>query len=460
MANLFNILTESDIAKIKACVNDERFPHLNEYQKGQMETLIGNAVANNLRALNEGTLSADVAQFTPIIAPLVRRIYPNLIANEILGVQAMSMPTGYIYALVNNYSGDSVNKISPLSKGILVKTDVEATDVNVGATVNTDYKVIYKEGLYVLLTKGATAITPGTTQIGTTAKIMEVYTNEAAFLHILKGYSGPYATADAEKLGTDMKELGFTIAKKSIEAKSRALKGQYTVEMFQDLQTQHGLLADVELMNLLEYELRAEIDRECVDFVNSVATQLPDTTFPAAKLSDGATVADLALGTWEIERFRTQAIRIAKESTIIGVETKRGQGNVLLVSPKVACMLGQLGNFKVAPIAGNIDIPVAGGYAGTFDNKYRVIVDQYATNDYITVLYKGATNRDALGFFAPYVPLSFTRVTNQDSGQPAVIAKMRYALTAIPGVESGDSLDRAKTYARSWGIDFTHSILG
>lgn len=113
MANLFNILTESDIAKIKACVNDERFPHLNEYQKGQMETLIGNAVANNLRALNEGTLSADVAQFTPIIAPLVRRIYPNLIANEILGVQAMSMPTGYIYALVNNYSGDSVNKISP-----------------------------------------------------------------------------------------------------------------------------------------------------------------------------------------------------------------------------------------------------------------------------------------------------------------------------------------------------------
>ena len=342
----------------------------------------------------------------------------------------------------------------------MVKTDVEATDVNVGATVNTDYKVIYKEGLYVLLTKGVTAITPGTTLLGTTAKIMEVYTNEAAFLHILKGYSGPYATADAEKLGTDMKELGFTIAKKSIEAKSRALKGQYTVEMFQDLQTQHGLLADVELMNLLEYELRAEIDRECVDFVNSVATQLPDTVFPDAKLSDGATVADLALGTWEIERFRTQAIRIAKESTIIGVETKRGQGNVLLVSPKVACMLGQLGNFKVAPIAGNIDIPVAGGYAGTFDNKYRVIVDQYATNDYITVLYKGATNRDALGFFAPYVPLSFTRVTNQDSGQPAVIAKMRYALTAIPGVESGDSLDRAKTYARSWGVDFTHSILG
>jgi hypothetical protein len=64
-----------------------------------------------------------------------------------------------------------------------------------------------------------------------------------------------------------------------------------------------------------------------------------------------------------------------------------------------------------------------------------------------------------MGFFAPYVPLAFTRVTNFESGQPAIIAKTRYALTTIPGVESADSNDRAKAYARSFGVDFSNTIL-
>ena len=122
-------------------------------------------------------------------------------------------------------------------------------------------------------------------------------------------------------------------------------------------------------------------------------------------------------------------------------------------------MLEQVGSFQAAPVASGVSAPVSGGIAGTFDNRYKVVIDQYATNDYCTVLYKGTDRRDSMGFFAPYVPLAFTRVTNFESGQPAIIAKTRYALTTIPGIESPDSNDRAKAYARSFCIDFANTIL-
>ena len=123
-------------------------------------------------------------------------------------------------------------------------------------------------------------------------------------------------------------------------------------------------------------------------------------------------------------------------------------------------MLEQVGKFKVAEQASGVVSPVSGGVAGTFDGRFKVVIDQYATSDYCTVLYKGADRRDAMGFFAPYVPLSFQKVTNTDSGQPALICKTRYALDTIPGVESATSNDRAKTYSRQFGINFTNTILG
>lgn len=447
--NIESMLNES---AYKDLILSPNYVDLNEMQAINMDLLLRNADKESKQLISEGTLSGDVAQFTPILMPLVRRVYPTLIANEILGVQPMTMPTGYIYALINQYVGDGdTNRINPNAKGVIVKTDTE-TDANVGDTVNTDAKVIYKEGLYVLCQKGDTPFTVDTSKIGS-ATVKEVYTNEASFMRILKNYTGPYTTAAAEQLGKDMREMGFTITKKSVEAKSRALKSQYTVEMYQDLKAQHGLLADEELMNLMAYEIQAEIDRDCLNLVNSNAEVLPDTQFLGNK------IADYQSGRWEIERYRAQSIRIAKEAAMIGIQTKRGQGNILIVSPKVCTMLEQIGTFKPATVGSAPVQPISGGVAGTFDNRYKVVVDQYALDDYITVLYKGADSRDAMGFFAPYVPLSFTKVTHQDSGQPAVIAKVRYALDTIPGVESPLSNDRAMTYAKTFGVDFSNTVL-
>lgn len=411
---------------IQALLESSKYAPLTASDSAAMKLMLENTEKEHSRLVSEGTLSGDVAQFTPILMPMVRRVYPNLIANELLGVQPMSMPTGFIYALTNEYTGDADNG----ANGDLKIIDVSAGDAS-GIS-------LYSEGTLHLVAKGAdlTGLTVDAT-----------YSNEAAFGRILKGYTGTYTTAQAEALGRDMREVGFRIDRKNVTANSRALKGQYTVEMYQDLKAQHGLLADEEIMSLMSYEMQAEIDREVVDFVNNNSTDTSDL------------VIDSQDARFAIEKFRTAAIRVAKEAAQIGLDTKRGQGNTLIVSPKVATMLEQAGTYTTAPVASGVKQPVSGGVAGTFDGRYKVIVDQYAAGDYATVLYKGADRRDAMGFFAPYVPMSFTKVTNADSGQPAVIAKTRYALDTIPGISDVTSNDRAKTYSRTFGVDFASTVL-
>lgn len=437
-------------------LNSDKYKPLTESEKSDMSLLLRNTQTELKSMLNEGTMSSDIAQFTPIILPMVRRVYPNLIANELLGVQPMAMPTGYIYALVNQYLGDGVNKVGDRTTpaGVIYEVeDASAITVNVGDPAG-DGVVLYIEDNKLLCSFGTSKLAVGNTSLG--SAITGIYTNESSFSKILKDFTGPYTTPQAEVLGTDMREVGFSIARKTVEVTNRALKGRYTVEMYQDLKSQHGLTADDELMSLMQYEIQAELDREIIDFVNSNSTQLPDTNFAIPATATDIIIPD---GRWEIERYRANVVRIAKESTIIGIDTKRGKGNILLVSPLVATMLEQVGSFQAAPVESAVDSPVSGGVAGTFDNRYKVVIDQYAEGDYCTVLYKGTDRRDSMGFFAPYVPLAFTRVTNFESGQPAIIAKTRYALTTIPGVESAESNDRAKCYARQFGIDFSNTIL-
>ena len=442
------LLTE----KFGEILESAKYAPLTSSDKNMMALMLENTEKEYDKLMSEGSTSGDIAQFTPILMPLVRRVMPTLIANELLGVQPMTMPTGFMYSLLNRYTGDNgvAGSVSPSAKGVIIATNslLEVGTVVTGDTSAASGTVIYSEvnekgklALVALSTAGSFGL-EGLNDGDFT--VSAVYTNEAAFRTILKSYTGPVATAVGEMLGKDMKEVGFTIGRKSIEAKTRKLKGQYTLEMYQDLKAQHGLLADEELMSLIGYELQAEIDREVVGFVNSNATQVSNAFGFTASATDGS-------GRWAIEKFRTQAIKIATEARQIGLDIKRGQGNVLLVSPKVATMLEQIGSFQPAPMASGVNVPVSGGVAGTFDGKYKVIVDQYAVSDYATVLYKGADRRDGMGVFAPYVPLSFQKVTHQDSGQPAIIASTRYGLETTP-------LD-AQLYARSFGVDFTNTVL-
>jgi hypothetical protein len=223
--------------------------------------------------------------------------------------------------------------------------------------------------------------------------------------------------------------------------------------MFQDLKAMHGVLADQELMNLMSYEIKAETDREIVDFVNSRAKLKPDFTLDGGYGSD---VTDPAYngfnaGRWEIERYRTLGIKLSDESREIGRRNKRGAANKLLVSPKVLTVLEAIGGFSAAPVSSTVNANSLNPVAGRFDNKFSVIVDNYADQgEYATLIYKGS-NQDSMGVYAPYTPVQIQKVNHITTGQPALIAMSRYGV--------GENPWGGHNYATTFGIDFSNTVL-
>lgn len=402
--------------------------------------------------LSESIMSADVALFTPILVPLVRRVYPALVANDLVGIQSLNMPTGYLYAMTNRYVGNSINSVKPAANGQIV-TVVDASSFVVGGNITSDAgaagKVVYIEGKNILVNLVGTTLFQDGDSIDNASPyaaeattVSVTYSNQSMFKKILPGYSGPYATSAGEALGNDMMEVGFDIERTMAEAKTRKLKAKYTIELFQDLKAMHGLDGEKELMDLMAMELKLGIDREVVAKIAETATVTADANINSYQ------------GRWEIEKYRSLAIRLSNESRIIGQETRKGGGNTMLVSGKVATALEQLGGFILSPVKNGLDSVMAGitPSVGTFDGRYKVVVDNFATSDYATVMYKGATNKDAGLFFAPYQMANVVKTVDPTSGQPAVIIASRYDIVKNPM--------NPETYIRTMGVNFSGTVLG
>ena len=465
------LLTE----KYNDLLESAKMPLIAESEKSSVALMLENQAMEETKLLAEGTVASDVQQFVPIFMPLARRVMPALIANELVGVQPLNTPTGFIYSLNFNYLGGGANaadssstlRISPNKDSQILNitgtTGIAGVAVGDEIAKNGDATVsgtvVYVEGSLALvkltgtLVDNADVIAGGSTakrfttadELNVTAGdivIGSTYSNELSFRKVLKNYTGPVATSAAELLGYDMKEVGFSIVRKSIEAVSRKLKGEYSVEMYQDLKAMHGLNADEELMNMMAVEVQNEMDREIVEQVNTWATATPDVS--------AFTTAALAAGQRnDIDGFSNIAIKIANESREIARRTRRGAGNVIIASPKVVTMLETLKGYQ--GINSTVNGQVVGtGVVGTF-NKMKVVMDVFAPSEYVTVLYKGADRRDAIGYFAPYVPVSFTRITHEASGQPAIILSTRYGITSNPL--------NPEDYARTFAVDFTGTTL-
>lgn len=421
--------------EIQALLESERYPALNESDAAMMGMLLDNAAAAQEQALNESTVSQDIATFTPILMPLIRYMYPRLIANELLGVQPMATPTAYIYSMINQYRAKPKDERVQV---VLYKLNREAAeakdDVIAGETV------VHKEGNYVVVTMKNGRKKAGE-QLGAYT-IEEAYTNVASYPKIIRNFSLANLTDEQRP---DINYVGFQITKKPVEAIARALHGEYSLEMYQDLKSQHGLLADDEMMRLMASEIQTDIDADVVNFVNEHATQLPDWDATQVQQATGQ------LRTVDIAR--ELAFKIAHEASAIAKRTHRGQANVLLCSAKVANLLASLDGFEHGNVASDLaKTGVVTGYVGTLDGRLRVVVDPYANYDYATVLYRGQDRRDAMGYFCPYIPLTFTKVINSQTGMNGIIAKTRYALTTTPGFETPTSTDRAALYASTFAV--------
>lgn len=407
-------------------LNSSKFPAINEHARGEMALVLENTKTEE-KLINERTESGDIAVFTPILVPLVRRVYPKLIANNIMGIQALKTPTAYLYALVYKYTNTSDASLNPSDKAqiVSVATPVAINDVLSGDVSGASGKVLYVEngGLTALveITNGILFVEEA---VNTAANsITATWTNEAQFHKILNDYTGPYATSVAEALRTDMKEVGFDIQRTMAEAKSRKLKGKYTLEMLEDLKAMHGVDAEKEMMNLMSLELNWEIDRQAVNYINGLSNAGADANI------------DGYAGRWEIEKYRSLGIKIANDGRRVGQLIRRGSANSMLASPKVAVALEAIGSFQLAVTDAKIDAINSGvnPNVGVYDKRFTVTVDNFnADSEYVNVLYKGDSSKDAMAFLAPYSGATFIKTQDPESGQPAVILSTRYALVSNP----------------------------
>ena len=421
---------ENLVEKYNDLLNSRKFQQLSESEQNSMSVMLENQSIECERLLAEQTNSQAIAQFVPIMMPLVRRVMPALVINHFLGVQPLTTPTGFIFALNYRYTGTTDNSVKPNNGGQIIEMDVSETDkLKVGDSITlgaTQATVVHVEPRYILIDKN-------TVKYGDDAKIKGVYSNEASFEKVLKEYSGKYETSKGESLSTDMNEMGITVDKIPVVAGTRKLKAKYTIEMYQDLKSVHGLMADQEIIDMMSSEIESEMNREAIDFVNKLAIQTPDFQM----LNIGAR--------YEMEKFAHLGARIAQERRMIAALTRRGSGNVMIVSPRVAAVLESLQTFLPIGSTGQMTHPNNPGVIGTFDGC-KVILDIFAPNDYITILYKGDNARDSMGFFAPYIPLSFFQVNDVESGQPAVFMMSRYAIEKNPL--------NAEYYGRTFNVDF------
>ncbi len=372
---------------------------------------------------------ANVANWDPILISLVRRAAPNMLAYDLAGVQPMSGPTGLIFAMKSKYT----------SQGGTEALFNEA-DTRFSGTQNSAAQPSSPSGLDVANANDAATID-----------------SDRLTALAVGGMATDSAEALGDAAGNAFPEMGFSIEKATVTAKSRALKAEYSLELAQDLKAIHGLDAETELANILSTEILSEMNREVIRTINSQAKSGAQQSNVAVRgIFNMSTDSD---GRWSAEKFKGLMVQIEREANAIAKETRRGKGNVVMCSSDVASALAAAGMLDYAPaISANLNVDDTGNlFAGVLNGRTKVYIDPYATVDYVTVGYKGTNPYDAGVFYCPYVPLTMMRAVGEDTFQPKIGFKTRYGMVSNPfvGATAANGLATAKTnqYYRIFRVD-------
>jgi len=355
------------------------------------------------------TAAGPVAGFDPVLISLIRRSMPKLMAYDIAGVQPMSGPTGLIFAMRAHRGTDR--------------------DGN-GATPNVfDNEAFFNETPSGF-SAGGGAYSAATGETATNPAVLAAGGNYAAV--------GGMNTATLEGLGDNtgaFREMSFSIEKVTVEAKARALKAEYSLELAQDLKAIHGLDAETELANILSTEVLAEINREVVRTIYTVAKPGAQNNVANAGSFDLDVDSN---GRWSVEKFKGLIYQIERDANAIGHETRRGKGNFIVCSADVASALNMAGVLDYTPALSTSGTPddTESTLAGVLNGRIKVYVDPYSANiaddHYYVMGYKGSSAYDAGLFYCPYVPLQMVRSIGQDTFQPKIGFKTRYGMVANP----------------------------
>jgi hypothetical protein len=389
--------------------------------QGSSQQMLGEA--EHVNSVGNG----NVANFDPVLISLVRRSMPNLIAYDVCGVQPMNGPTGLIFAMRSQYAN--------------------STDATTGEAfyneANTGHSSRLGAGLNAANTGAGSATAVGANTVGTAPDTA----NNAGNTYY--NYTMGLLVGSGELLGANstyiFPEMGFSIEKVTVSAKTRALKAEYTLELAQDLKAIHGLDAEAELSNILSGEILAEINREVVRSIIITAEKGASEGTTTAGIFDLDTDSN---GRWSVEKFKGLLFQIERECNKIAKETRRGKGNVIICSSDVASALQMAGVLDYAPAmnTSSLNIDDTGNtFAGVINGRIKVYIDPYAGTNFLVVGYKGSNPFDAGLFYCPYVPLQMVRAVDPGSFQPKIGFKTRYGMAPNPFAKGTTAADSTAT---------------
>jgi hypothetical protein len=383
-------------------------------------------------------VTGGVSNFDPILISLVRRSLPNLIAYDIAGVQPMTGPTGLIFAMRARYA--------PNGSYPDQKNGTEA---------------FYNEANTMFSGTVSTANPYGFT--GTATSDTSTNFQNQVTANTTSGIAIP--TSTAEFLGSDgntaFAQMAFSIEKVTVTAQSRALKAEYSLELAQDLKAIHGLDAETELSNILSTEILAEINREVIRTIYNNAVLGAQYGTTTAGFFDLDTDSN---GRWSVERFKGLIFQIERDANVIAKQTRRGKGNVLIVSSDVASAMAMAGVLSYTPaLSADLQVDDTGNtFAGMLHGRIKVYIDPYyggytSNQELVTIGYKGSSPYDAGLFYCPYVPLQMVRAVDQFTFQPKIGFKTRYGMVANPfaqgtTVGNGRLTSQSNVYYRIFGV--------
>ena len=364
--------------------------------QGSKRTTMGVILENTRKYLAENatggaTASSNVATLNRVILPVIRRVMPTVIANEIVGVQPMTGPVAQIHTLRVRYADT-----------------VSATITGDGATA------------------GDEALSP---------------------FRIATAYSGNSATSKATNTatleGVPGNRINVQILKQVVEAKTRKLSARWTFEAAQDAQAMHGLDVEAEIMAALAQEITVEIDQEILASLRSLAAT--EFTYDQSSVSGTATFVG--------DEHAALAVLINRTANLIAQRTRRGAANWAVVSAEALTVLQSATTSAFARTTeGTFEAPTNTKFVGTLNGAMRVYVDSYAnTGTAVLIGYKGSSEADAAAFYCPYVPLMSSGVVlDPATFEPVVGFMTRYGYVELTNTAS--SLGNAGDYLGKIGI--------
>jgi hypothetical protein len=365
---------------------------LTEGLAGNKKKTMDVVLENTKRYLSESatagaTSAGNVATLNRVILPVIRRVMPTVIANEIVGVQPMTGPVGQIHTLRIRYA------------------DTVANNATAGEEALSPFKI-------------ARAYSGNQADDGT------------------EGNAKGSSTAALE--GTAGKRLSIQILKQAVEAKSRKLSARWTFEAAQDAQAQQGIDVEAEIMAALAQEITAEIDQEVIGSLRTLAGTAGES-FDQSAVSGTATFVG--------DEHAALSVLVNRVANQIATRTRRGAGNYAVVSPEALTILQSATTSAFArSTEGTFEAPTNTKFVGTLNASMRVYVDAYATDGTdVLVGYKGASEADAPAFYCPYIPLMSSGVVlDPTTFEPVVGFLTRYGYVELTNTAS--SLGNAADY--------------